>query len=113
MIADQPPQHMDRFTRNERLYRHLLSMGLVAVPIFADADRTRIDHLMVTTELPFLIQVECAEGAQTAQSVRAGDTSESAAGAGVGEPVSGAQIANVVAAADQGGDNVIDFPAVD
>ena len=53
MIAGRPPEHMDRWTRNERLYRHLLGMGLVAIPIFVGEDRTRIDHLLVTTELPF------------------------------------------------------------
>ncbi len=54
MIADLPPEHMDTWTRNERLYRHLLGLGLVAVPIFSDGDRTRIDHILVSVAIPML-----------------------------------------------------------
>lgn len=51
MITDQPPLHMDRWSRHERLYRHLLSMGLVVDPVFADDARTQIDHLVVSVDL--------------------------------------------------------------
>jgi hypothetical protein len=57
MIDDLPPEHMDRWTRNERLYRHLLSLGLVVVPMFADDDRARIDHLWVSIDLPEQVTV--------------------------------------------------------
>ena len=36
----------------ERLYRHLLGMGLYVSPIFADAERGRIAHLHVSIDLP-------------------------------------------------------------
>jgi hypothetical protein len=84
---------MDRWTRNERVYRHLLGMGLIAVPIFADADRTRIDHIVVTSELPFAL-------------------TEGAAGAGVGLPVAGAEIGQCVRSSVGDRDNVVDFPPV-
>ena len=52
MIA---PEHMDRWSRNERLYRYLLGMGLVVDPVFSDAEQTRIDHMVVSVDLPMLM----------------------------------------------------------
>ena len=42
---------MDPWTRNERLYRHLLGLGLIVFPITVEGDETKIDHLWVSTSL--------------------------------------------------------------
>jgi hypothetical protein len=43
------PLQMDRNTRNKRLYKNLLNMGLVVSPIFNSG---KIDHLIVSCDLP-------------------------------------------------------------
>ena len=85
---------MDRWTRNERLYRHLLGLGLVVDPVFADEARTQIDHLRVSVDLP-----------------RASVT-DAPTVAGVVVPVTGAEIGESVSTAARDGANVIDFPPV-
>jgi hypothetical protein len=50
MIDPFMPQHMDRYSRNERLYRFLLNMGLVVHPIRIGDDPSKIDHLYVSVE---------------------------------------------------------------
>lgn len=86
---------MTRWARNERLYRHLLGMGLVVEPIFADEDKTQIDHLRVTTELPFVQ-----------------DASQQTAEPGIGAPVQGAKVLKIVRSAESDGDDVVDLPPV-
>jgi len=103
MIADQPPEHMERWTRAERLHRHLLGMGLFVFPIFADAERTRIDHPIVSVALPIAPQTTTPERGETAQDAPSG---------GISAPVQGAEVHGVVAPADYDGDNVVDFPTV-
>lgn len=46
------PEHMDRWTRNERLYRYLRDMGLFVVPVYSDGERPGIEYLQVATSMP-------------------------------------------------------------
>ena len=48
MKAHLTMKEMDCWARNERLYRHLLSMGLVVQPVFIGGSKTKIDHLRVS-----------------------------------------------------------------
>jgi hypothetical protein len=94
MMPPRSPEHMDRWARNERLYRHLLSLGLVVDPVFADEARTRIDHLRVSVDL-----------------APSQDVAEASAVGGVVLPVQGAQIGEAIAPAEGVRDRVvIDFP---
>ncbi len=47
-----PPEHMDRWTRNERLYRHLRDTGLFVVPVYSDGEYPGIEYLQVATSMP-------------------------------------------------------------
>ncbi len=47
-----PPEHMDRWTRNERLYRHLRDTGLFVVPVYSDGEYPRIEYLQVASSMP-------------------------------------------------------------
>ena len=85
-----PPQHMDKWSRNARLYENLLKMGLVCSPIFADGNQDRIDAIYVSTELPLKTTAE----------------------AGVIMPVKGAKIADRITPSASAGDNVVHFPPV-
>lgn len=90
------PEHMDRWSRHERLYRYLLSLGLVVHPIFADGERARIDHLRVSVDLPKAADICSGLDAE-------GD---------VVAPVQGAEIGEAVGTAERVGNNVVDFPPV-
>jgi hypothetical protein len=46
------PEHMDRWTRNERLYRHLRDMGLFVVPVYSDGEQPGIEYMHVATSMP-------------------------------------------------------------
>jgi len=46
------PEHLDRRTRNDRLYRTLLSLGLWVEPVFTDETRTDIDYMRVSVGKP-------------------------------------------------------------
>jgi hypothetical protein len=46
------PEHMDRWTRNGRLYRHLREMGLFVVPVYSDGDEPGIEYMHVATSMP-------------------------------------------------------------
>ena len=79
------PLHMDKWSRNQRLYQQLLNMGLFCNPIFnSDGE---IEALYVASDLPTDMT-------------------------GIGMPVKRTQVGNVITPA--GGDraNVIDFPTV-
>lgn len=85
-----PPLHMDRWSRNERLYHQLLGMGLVVNPIRLSSDPSKIDYLHVSCDLPFTEQA--AQG--TAEcSVRS--------------TVQRDQVADMVATAERSGDGVV------
>ncbi len=46
------PEHMDRWTRNERLYHHLRDLGLFVVPIYSDGECPGIEYMQVATAMP-------------------------------------------------------------
>ena len=91
------PDHMDRWSRMERLYRHLLGLGLVVSPAFADAERGRISHLYVSVDLPPEATPESG--------------AENAASGLISMPVSRAEIADVVGAPESQGVNVVPLPS--
>ena len=88
-----PPQHMDRWSRNERLYHFLLQMGHVVCPIFAEGSNDRIESLYVS--------VSCEQAAQQT------------AMTGVVPAVKRPQVADIVAPTETLGSGVvIDFPPI-
>lgn len=42
------PEHLDYWTRNDRLYKTLLSLGLYVEPVFTDDTRTEIKYMRVS-----------------------------------------------------------------
>jgi hypothetical protein len=47
------PDHMDRWTRNQRLYETLKGVGLCVNPIPEQNDPTKIREMIVSADLPF------------------------------------------------------------
>lgn len=88
------PDHMDRWSRNQRLYETLKGMGLYVSPIPEANDPTRIKEMIVAADLP--VQ----------------ETAEQTAQASVVLAVQGPQVADVVGAAEGAGMNVVLFPAI-
>jgi hypothetical protein len=80
-----PPLHMDKWSRNERLYQQLLNMGLFCNPIFNTEGK--IEALYVATELPVNVT-------------------------SVGVPMKRTQVAEIVTSAACEGSNVVNFPTV-
>ena len=92
MIDPFPPEHMDKHSRNERLYRHLLGMGLVVTPI-RETDPLKIDYLYVSVALPM---------------------SEASAAAGVIKTVERSEVVDIVRSAkDLRDGEVVEFPSVE
>ena len=52
-MPDMLPDHMDRWSRNQRLYETLKGMGLFVSPIPEPDDPTKIRELIVAADLPF------------------------------------------------------------
>jgi hypothetical protein len=93
VIAFGAPEHMDPWSRNERLYRHLLGLGLCVFPITDADDETKIDHLVVSAGLP--IQRGTQQPAETA----------------VHAAIEGSQVGGEVAAPESLGNGmVVQFP---
>lgn len=46
-MSNRPLDHMDRWTRAERLYAHLLSLGLWVEPVYAKEEQGGIEYLRV------------------------------------------------------------------
>lgn len=88
------PEHMDRWSRNQRLYETLKGMGLYVVPIPEDHDPAKIRHLVVSADL--LVE----------------QPAENAAQSGVVPEMKRALVGDVVTPAESDGDNVIHFPTV-
>ncbi len=88
-----PPEHMDVWTRNERLYQTLLGMGLYVRPLYVEGDPERIDWLQVSAGLP------------------GQEAGYSSAEGGVISPVQGTEITEVVSAAEGRRMTVIDLPS--
>ena len=92
---------MDRWSRNERLYRHLLSLGLFVDPLFNDAEKTKIDCLLVSTAARET-QIDIVE-----------KVTEAPAMGSVVPPMKGPEIVDLVATAKARGDGVvIELPPV-
>lgn len=45
------PEHMDKWSRNARLYESLKDSGLFVQPVYHHNDKMAIDYLMVSTGL--------------------------------------------------------------
>jgi hypothetical protein len=104
---------MDRYSRTERLYRHLLGMGLYVAPVFADASHERIDYLYVRIDLPpqSAEDVPAAAGPRPDNSQASGSGERATCGL-VASPVARTEIGQVIATAENPGDNVIYLPPV-
>lgn len=83
-----PPLHMDKYTRNQRLYETLVGMGLYCQPVYGPG--LQIEALYVSAELP----------------------SETAAVRCVTFPVTGPQVGQGVTSSSRRGSNVVDFPPI-
>lgn len=94
MADDVVPEHMDRWSRNRRLYETLKGMGLYVSPIPEADDPTRIKEMIVAADLP--IQQAAEQSAQPS----------------VVLAVQGPEVADVVGTAEGRGVNVVNFPAV-
>jgi hypothetical protein len=106
VIDPFPPQHMDKYSRNERLYYLLLGMGLIVHPIRLGTDLSKIDHLHVSVAL---------STTETAASEPAlgENMGESAAEAGVDAAMQRSQVADIISPAEGNGEGiVVDFPTV-
>lgn len=88
-----PPEHMDRWTRNRRLYEYLLGMGLFCSPIFTDESGEKIDALHVSVDLPN-VQLTTVPTA------------------GVAAPVKRTEVGGIVRTAERSGNNVIHLPPI-
>ena len=87
------PEHMDRWSRNRRLYETLKGMGLYVSPIFADAECTMIDSVLVAADLP-ACKLEKSDQC------------------GVVPPVKRAEVEKAVTPASGLRHNVVDFPTI-
>ena len=92
-----PPEHMDKYSRNERLYRFLLSMGLIVNPVRLTDDLSKIDHLYVTVAL----------SANDAAFIPGSERSSEAGVVGV---VERSEVGEIVRPAKGDGNVVVDFP---
>ena len=97
MSGSRPPEHMDQWSRNERLYETLKGMGLYVVPIPVEGNPDRIDHLHVSAALPAYVS---KLGRQQAAERLVDDALERT------------QVARDVLPASGERDNVVDLPAV-
>lgn len=87
------PEHMDRWTRNARLYETLKGMGVFVTPIPDAQDNTKIDRMIVSADLP--------------QCLTENGPERDVVGA-----VERTEIVDVIASTQTPGMNVIDFPSV-
>ena len=46
------PDHLDRWSRAQRLYDHLLSLGLWVEPVFAKEEEGGIEYMRVSVSPP-------------------------------------------------------------
>lgn len=85
---------MDRWSRNQRLYETLKGMGLYVSPVPEPDDPTKIREIIVAAELP-------TENA-----------SQYSAQCGVVPIVQRPEVSEVVAASEDVGGNVVNFPPI-
>ncbi|PHR25632.1 MAG: hypothetical protein COA37_02055 [Hoeflea sp.] len=93
------PEHMDKASRNLRLYETLKGMGLYVDPITDEANPDAIIKMVVSADLPF-------------PQISADQRAKQSAERGIGGTTEGPEVENVVGPADGLGRNVIDFPTV-
>jgi hypothetical protein len=93
-MPDILPEHMDRWSRNQRLYETLKGMGLYVSPIPEQDDPTKIREMIVSADLPFEYPAQ-----QPAKS-------------GVVGAIERSEIRDIVTAQESAGMNVIDFPSI-
>lgn len=86
------PEHMDRWSRNARLYETLKGMGVFVTPIPEPGDPTKIREMIVAADLP--VEQAPQDSAQT----------------GVHAVVKRPKIREVVRSSEGDGDNVVYFP---
>ena len=99
------PEHMQPWTRNQRLYETLKGMGLFVTPVpFKDAP-DKINWIQVSAQMP------ADDLADLLDRLRPSDQ-EGLVPRGIGSPMQGAKVADVVAPSPADGENVVDFPPV-
>ena len=49
---DLSPKHMDVYSRNQRLYTHLMEMGLFVEPVYDENDMRRMEGMVVAVAVP-------------------------------------------------------------
>jgi hypothetical protein len=77
-MPDVLPEHMDRWSRNQRLYETLKGMGLFVSPIPEPSDPTKIKEMIVAADLPFEQAAQkAAEAAPRWQTSRSSSRSNS------------------------------------
>ena len=54
--CEQPPQHMDRWARTQRLYEHLVGLGLWVEAIYSTERQGGIEYLKVSVSPPRQVQ---------------------------------------------------------
>lgn len=54
-----PPLHMDKYSRNARLYEFLTQMGHVVSPIFAEDSNDKIESIHVSVSLSIQDITQC------------------------------------------------------
>lgn len=100
------PEHMQPWTRNERLYQHLKAMGLFVTAVPFEDDRTKISYITVSSVQP------CDTLEDLIDRMRPRDDDGLGLPAGIGSPMKRPEVRESVGAALGDGDNVVDFPPV-
>lgn len=80
-------KHMDVGSRNARLCETLQGMGLFVLPVFAEDDPERLDHMLVSAGLPTLTK----------------QVAKNATSATVAVPVTSSQVAQHIQSAQPAG----------
>lgn len=93
-MPDVLPEHMDRWSRNQRLYETLKGMGLYVSPIPEPDDPTKIREMIVAADLP----IERA--------------AQKTAEARISQTMQRPEIRQVVGPVEGVGDNVVNFPSI-
>ena len=100
------PEHMNRWLRNERLYEYLKGMGLVVSVKTLDDDPDKIDYICVSADIP--------EGSLSAMKERAASDLKlkNLPSTGVGGPLEGPEVDEIIGPTITDRPNVVDFPTV-
>jgi hypothetical protein len=93
-MSEVVPEHMDRWSRNHRLYETLKGMGLYVSPIPESDDPTKIREMIVAVDLP------------------SEQATQQATKTGVVDAMEGSKVRDIVRSTESAGVNVINFPAV-